>query len=60
MMINNPNLDSMNVNVYKKFNSILSFHSQDKGRKRNSDIKKMKLFNPNIDLINDNVHTKFG
>ena len=34
----NPNLDIINVNVYTKFNSILSIGSHDIKRKRNSDI----------------------
>ena len=34
----NPNLDIFNVNVYTKFDSILSIGSQDIERKRNSDI----------------------
>ena len=38
MMRNNLNLDLINVNVYTKFGSILSIHSQDIERKRNSDI----------------------
>ena len=37
-MRNNLNLDLINVNVYTKFGSILSIHSQDIERKRNSDI----------------------
>ena len=32
----NPNLDTINVNVYTKFGSILSIGSQDIERKRNS------------------------
>ena len=34
----NPNLDIINVNVYKKISSILSISSQDIERLRNSDI----------------------
>ena len=34
----NPNLDSINVNVYKKFGKILSIGSQDIERKRNYNI----------------------
>ena len=34
----NPNLDIINVNVYTKFDLILSIGSQDIERKRNSDI----------------------
>ena len=33
-----PNLDTINVNVYTKFGLILSIDSQDIERKRNSDI----------------------
>ena len=38
LMLYNPNLDTINVNVYTKFGSILSIGSQDIERKRNSDI----------------------
>ena len=38
MMLYNPNLDPINVNVYTKFGKILSIGSQDIERKRNSDI----------------------
>ena len=34
----NPKLDIINVNVYTKFDKILSIGSQDIERKRNSDI----------------------
>ena len=34
----NPNLDTINVNVYTKFGQILFIGSQDIERKRNSDI----------------------
>ena len=34
----NPNLDTINVYVYTKFGSILSFGSQDIERKQNSEI----------------------
>ena len=34
----NPNLDTINVNVYTKFGKILSIGSQDIERKRNFDI----------------------
>ena len=34
----NPNLDLINVNVYTNFGKIMSIHSQDIERKRNSDI----------------------
>ena len=38
MMLYNPNLDLINVNVYTKFGSILSIGSKDIEQKRNSDI----------------------
>ena len=38
LMLYNPNLDLINVNVYTKFGYILSIGSQDIERKRNSDI----------------------
>ena len=34
----NPNLDTINVNVYKKFGQILSISSQDIERKQNFEI----------------------
>ena len=36
LTVYNPNLDTINVNVYTKFGSILSIGSQDIERKRNS------------------------
>ena len=38
MTLYNPNLDLIKVNVYTKFDEILSIGSQDIERKRNSDI----------------------
>ena len=38
MMLYNPNLDLINVNVYVKFGKILTIGSQDIERKQNSDI----------------------
>ena len=35
---NNPKLDYVNVDVHTKFGRILSMHSQDIERKRNSDV----------------------
>ena len=35
---NNPKLDLVNVDVHTKFGRILSIHSQDIERKRNSDV----------------------
>ena len=35
---NNPTLDLVNVDVHTKFSRILSIHSQDIERKRNSDV----------------------
>ena len=69
MILYNPNLDLINVNVYTKFGLILSILCQDieqneiltpiKGRNSVANLRKIKLYNPSIDLINDNVHTKF-
>ena len=66
----NPNLDTINVNVFTKFGSILFIGSQDIERKRNFVINQgpllcckfatFDLYNPNLDLINVNVYTKFG
>ena len=39
-MCYNPKLDFVNVNVHTKFGQILSFHSSDIERKRNSGINK--------------------
>ena len=38
MMGNNPKLDLVNDDVHTKFGQILSIHSQDIERKRNSDV----------------------
>ena len=38
LLLYNPNLDIINVNVYTKFGLILSIGSQDIERKRNSNI----------------------
>ena len=67
---NNPKLDLVNDDVHTKFGRILSIHSQDIERKRNSDINQGPLLrqnfakitgnNPKLDLFNDDVHTKFG
>ena len=38
LTVYNPNLDTINVNVYTKFGSILSIGSQDMERKRNFEI----------------------
>ena len=37
MTANNPNLDLVNINAYKKYGQILSISSQDIERKQNSD-----------------------
>ena len=37
IMCNNPNLDIVNINSYTKFGKVISFHSQDNERKRNSE-----------------------
>ena len=66
----NPNLDTINVNVYTKSGYILSIGSQDIERKQNlrsikgrnsvANLRNLTLYNPNQDLININVYTKFG
>ena len=38
IVLYNPNLDLININVYTNFGKILSIRSQDIERKRNSDI----------------------
>ena len=38
IVLYNPNLDVININVYTKLSSILSIHFQDIEQKRNSDI----------------------
>ena len=65
----NPNLDTINVNVYTKFGLILSIGSKDierkqilrsiKGHNSAANMRKMTLYKPNLDLINVNVYTKF-
>ena len=72
MTVNNPKLYLVNINVYTKFDQILSICSQDIERKRNSDIyqgavtllhicETFKMVNNhNLDLVNMNVYTKFG
>ena len=40
-MSNNPKLDLVNADVHTKFGQILSNHSQDIERKRNSDINQV-------------------
>ena len=48
MIGNNPKLDLVNVDVHKKFGQILSFHSQDIERRRNSDINQGPLLCQNL------------
>ena len=70
IVVCNPNLDVINVNVYANFvkfyplvlkilsgNEILT---SIKGCHSAENLRKMTLYNPNIDLINCNVYTKFG
>ena len=63
---NNPKLDLVDVDVHTKSGQILSSHSQDIERKRNSDVNhSVKILqkmtgNPKLDLVNVDVHTKFG
>ena len=70
MMLYFTNIDLVNDNVFTKFGSILSIHSQDieqkkiltsiKGRNSVGNLRKMTIYNTNIDLVNDKVYTKFG
>ena len=70
MTLYNPNLDTINVNVYTnlvKFcplvlkiligNEILR---SIKGRNSVANLQNLTLYNPNLDTINVNVYTKFG
>ena len=45
LSVYNPNLDTINVNVYH--NSV-------------ANLQKMTLYNTNLDLVNANVYTNFG
>ena len=66
----NPNLDTINVNVYTKFGLILSITFQIlsgnkilrsiKDRNSVANLRNLTLYNPNLDIINVNVYTKFG
>ena len=66
----NPNLDTINVNVYTKlvkfFPLVLKILSKNKilrsikGCNSVVNLRNLTLYNPNLDLINVNVYTKFG
>ena len=58
MMGHNPKLDHVTVDVYTKFGQILSIHSQDIERKRNSDINigSSKGNNSSANLGENNMH----
>ena len=70
MMLYNPNLDLINVNVYRKKVKFCPFilkimsgyeiMTSIKSRNSVSNLRKMTLYNPYVDLINNNVYTKFG
>ena len=49
---NNPKLDLVNDDMHTKFGPILSIHSQDIERKRNSDVNQGPLLRQNF-AIND-------
>ena len=71
---NNPNLDLVNINAYKKFGEILSFCSQDieqnkildviltsiKGHNSMTKVRKMMCNYLKLDLVNINAYAKFG
>ena len=48
MSDNNPKLDLVNDDVHTKFGWILSIHSQDIERKRNSDVNQGPLLHQNF------------
>ena len=54
---NNPKLDIVNVDVHTKFGQILSSHSQDIKRKRNSDVNQGPLLRQNF-AKNDRQQSK--
>ena len=70
MTCNNPNLDLVNMNVYKKFGENLSICSQDIEQKQFwhkswaitlvQNVRKMTCNNPNLELVNMNAYIKFG
>ena len=70
LLLNNPNLDIINDNVYTKLvkfcplvpkilsgNEILT---SIKGQNSVANLQKLTLYNPNLDLVNANVYTNFG
>ena len=62
----NPNLDSVNMNVYIKIGKILPICSQDIKRKqirmsiKVTNLRKMTGNNPSLDIVNVNAYTNFG
>ena len=70
MMVNNPKLDLVNVDVHTKLGRILSIFlkilsgneilTSIKGRNSVKILQKMTVNNPKLDLVNDDMHTKFG
>ena len=70
LMVYNPNLDTINVNVYTNWVKfcplVLKILSGNeilrsiKGRNSVANLRNLTLYNPNLDLINVNVYTKFG
>ena len=70
MVHNNPNIDLVSDNEYKKLVKscpfILKIWSKHqslrsiKGHNSVVNLRKTKIYNTNVDLVNDNVYTKFG
>ena len=70
LTVYNPNLDTINVNVYTKLVKfcllVLKILSGNeilrsiKGRNSVANLRNLTLYSPNLDLINVNVYTKFG
>ena len=70
LMLYNPNLDLINVNMYTNMVKICPFIlkilsgneilTSIKGRNSAANLRKRMLYNPYLDLINVNVYTKFG
>ena len=70
MMLYNPNLDLINVNVYTnlvkvcplvlKILSGKEILTSIKGHNSVANFRNLTLYNPNLDIINVNLYTKFG
>ena len=68
MLLNNPNVDLVNDNVYTNMVKFCPFKILSKnqillsikGCNSVANLQKMMLYNPNVDVVNDNVYAKFG